>query len=499
MRFVVELHAYFGLKIEYTDGGAVGSTRMKRRSFLKGGLALGACTFPTIIPARVLGQEVPSKKIQVGIIGCGRIANSMDIHGVWHNRDLARIVALSDCDAKRLNATRLSVAQRFGSQVDDIKVYADYRALLADPTVDAVMLCTPEHWHAQQCVEAAFAGKDVYVQKPLAMSIYESHTIAAAMEGQKRVFHIGTQQRSEGVGTFGKQFRQAAEFVRSGRLGRLQRIEIGLPSDPPESKKAPLAQPVPSTLNYDRWLGATPAEVYSELRTHPQGKDDQVNYGRPGWMVIQNYSMGMIANWGAHHIDIAQWAMGVEAVPVAIEGHAEYPPRRLWDAHGRLDVSLRYSNGALMHIANEDTYPNGVRFIGENGWIFCSRGSAKATIADPGVGGKHGRWRPLEYSHADLVAGEPEVVLARNAFNHHRAWFEGILARKTTMISPHEACSSSVACVLAYNAMCLGRPLRWNAAKGRYRGDREANAMLARPERAPYGLQRTIKHHGWKV
>ena len=257
---------------------------MKRRSFLKGGLALGACTFPTIIPARDLGQEVPSKKIQVGIIGCGRIANSMDIHGVWHNRDLARIVALSDCDAKRLNATRLSVAQRFGSQVDDIKVYADY-AFTPDP---------------QRCRHALYPNigiaavlkpplrKDVYV-KSLCDSIYES-TPSRPMEGQKRVFHIALNNVRK-ARTFGKKFRQAAEFVRSGRLGRLQRIEIGLPSDPPESKKAPLAQPVPSTLNYDRWLGATPAEVYSELRTHPQGKDDQVNYGRPGWMVIQNYSM----------------------------------------------------------------------------------------------------------------------------------------------------------------------------------------------------------------
>lgn len=473
----------------------MGRNGFSRRGFLAAGVAWG---FPAIIPSRVLGSQAPSKKIQVGVIGCGRIAGGMDIPGLWHNQDLAVPVALADCDIKRLNTTRAKTAQLYDGDLPDLKLYQDYRALLADKTVDAVMICTPDFWHAQQCVEAAFAGKDVYVQKPLAMSVFESRTIVDVMRRTGRVFHIGTQQRSEGKSTFGPQFRKAAEYVRNGRLGRVRRVEIGLPQEPEEPADWPLVQPVPDTLDYDQWLGYTPAELYSELRTHPQGKGAEADFGRPGWMTLRAYSMGMIANWGAHHIDIAHWGLDLEETgPIRIRGRAEFPKRRLWDVHGSLDMRLTYANGTELHIADNSVYPNGVRFVGEKGWIFCGRGSVKTLSNDPGAGGKHGRWRPLEASTKALIEGEVERPLPRNPGNHHRVWLECIRTRQPAPILPESAHRTTTACILAFTAMNLKRGLKWDPVAERFVGDDEANATLARPERAPYGVRNALRRAGW--
>ncbi len=480
----------------------MGRNKVSRRCFLKTGAALGALAFPTLIPSRVLGRQSPSKKIQVGVIGCGRIANAMDIPGVWNNQDLATIVAMADCDLKRVRASKEKTHQLFEGDLPDIKLYQDYRALLADASVDAVMICSPDFWHAQQCVEAALAGKDVYVQKPLAMTIFESRCIVDVMKKTGRVFHIGTQQRSEGKSTFGPQFRKAAEYVRNGRLGRIRTIEVGLPQEPKEPADWPLFQSVPDTFDYDQWLGYTPVEFYSELRTHPQGKDTGANFGRPGWMTMREYSMGMIANWGAHHIDIAQWALDTESTgPVKIEGHAEFPKRRLWDVHGSLDMKLTYANGTVLHIADDTLFPNGVRFVGDKGWIFCGRGSVKAVLNDPGAGGKHGYWRPLEASSKALIEGEVPLKLASNPQNHHRIWLDSIKTRRPTNVLPETAHRTTSACILAYTAMNLKRSLTWDPAAERFTGEGAdaANATLSRSERAPYGVRTALKRAGWNI
>lgn len=471
-----------------------------RRGFLRSGWAAGmALGFPAVLPAHALGQQAPSKRINVGVIGCGRIANGMDIPGLWQNQDLATLTALSDCDAKRMRATQKKSAELFGKGFPVPRLYQDYRELLADASVDAVMICTPDFWHAQPCVEAALAGKDVYVQKPLAMTVSESRSIVDVFKATGRVFHIGTQQRSEGKSSFGPQFRKAAEYVFNGRLGKIRTVEIGLPRDPDEPKDSPLEQPVPGTLNYGLWQGCAPQAPFSELRTHPQGKGEEADFGRPGWMAIQAYSMGMIANWGAHHIDIAQWALGMEGSgPVKIRGKAEFPKRRLWDAHGKLDVKLEYANGTVLHVADESVYANGVRFVGEKGWIFCGRGSVKTLSDDPGCG-RQGYWRPLEASAVELISGEVERPLPRNPQNHHRVWLESIRTRQPTNVTPEAAHRSTTACILAYTAMNLKRPLTWDPAAERFVNDDAANATLSRPERAPYGVRSALRRAGLKT
>jgi predicted dehydrogenase len=215
---------------------------------------------------------------------------------------------------------------------------------------------------------------------------------------------------------------------------------------------------------------------------------------------MQQYSMGMIANWGAHHIDIAQWGLGMEDTgPVKIRGRADFPKRRLWTAHGKLDVKMEYANGAVLHVADESVYPNGVRFVGEKGWIFCGRGSVKTMSNDPGAGGKHGRWRPLEASDKALIDGEVEKRLARNASNHHRVWLESIRTRQPPNTLPEHAHRTTSTCILAYTAMNLKRPLTWDPAAERFVNDDAANATLSRPERAPYGVRNALKRAGWET
>ncbi|MDR2849580.1 MAG: Gfo/Idh/MocA family oxidoreductase [Verrucomicrobiota bacterium] len=475
------------------------SIEFSRRGFLKAGMATGTLAFPSVM-AGCAQFGRPSGKIQVGVIGCGRIAVSMDIPGVWQNQDLATVVALADCDRKRLNATARKTDTLFEGRLPALALAQDYRELLARKDVDAVMVCTPDFWHAQLCVEAALAGKDVYCQKPLAMSVAEGRAIVDVMKRTGRVFHIGSQQRSEGSSTFGPQFRKAVEYVRDGRIGRVLRVEIGLPADPPEPS-LPLSQPVPATFDYDLWLGSAPQADYSELRTHPQGAGDGPDLvGRPGWMTIQDYDLGMIANWGAHHIDVAQWGLGMEHTgPVKISGSADFPKRKLWNTHGSLDVTLEYATGTVLSVRDTSVYPNGVRFLGENGWIFCSRGSQKAVSSDPGAGGKHGYWRPLEASAASLIEGEVAHPVVRNPANHHRVWFESIKSRRPTNITPEAAHRTTTACILAYTAMNLKRPLAWDPAAERFINDDAANATLARPERAPYGVRRALDRAGVKL
>ena len=476
-----------------------------RRAFLsQSGIAGAALAFPAIIPARVLGKEAPSKKIQVGVIGCGRIAK-YDLTGISRNQDLAVLYGISDCDLYRMDDFEAD-AKRFmkAHNLPTIKKHQNYHDLLADPGIDAVMICTPDHTHAELCIESALAGKDVFMQKPMASSLEEGRLIVKVFEKTGRIFHLGSQQRSEGPNSCGPQFRRAVEYVRDGRIGKILRIEVGLPNDPVESKNAPLKQDVPANFDYNTWLGPTPEAQYCELRTHWQGrKGRKVNYGRPGWLTIQAYSLGMITGWGSHHLDIAQWGLGMETSgPVAAEGTAQFPKRRLWDVHGKLDVRLTYANGTVLHVAGTDRYPCGVRFVGEKGWIFCSRGSVKTTSSDPDSGSRS-RWSSLDASDKKLITGEVSASVreqvVRNPLEHHRVWLNSIHSRKPTNITPEIAHRSTSACILSHIAYTLKRPLKWDPVRERFLNDDEANRMLSHEERAPFGARNALKRAGWKI
>ena len=451
-------------------------TRISKRNFLKAGLATAlAAGFPAIVPSTVFGQYAPSKRINIGAIGAGRISRGHDMPEVL-KYDRARIVAVCDLDAHRLEEGKSFVNDFYGKKTgkpyDGVKTYANYHDLLADPDIDAVIVSTPDHWHAIIGIHAVQAGKDVYLQKPAALTIAEGRALSNAVQASGRILQIGSQQR-----TNMPQFRQAAEWARNGRIGDIQRVEIGLPGDPAGGDPTPM--PIPEGLNYDMWLGSTPYMPYTLDRVHPR-----IGYDRPGWLRLRQFGAGMITGWGSHHVDSAHWGMDTEHTgPVEVWlDHVEYPKAGLWDVHGAFRTEALYANGVRMSISGD--YPNGIKYIGTKGWLFVSRGDVVATASDPkGLPAKK-----LDASDPKIltsVIGKDEIHLYK-ADEQHGNWLDCIISREQP-ISPaelgHRACST---CLIHDIAMKLNRKLHWDPVHERFQNDDEANALLSRPMRAPY-------------
>lgn len=455
---------------------------LTRREFARASLAgAGLLALPNIIPSRLLGAEAPSKRIRLGQIGCGRIAQGHDMPSVL-NAGPAVYVAVCDVDTNRATDAR-ALIEKFhrenNTPAPRIESYGDYRELLARSDLDGVVISTPDHWHAELALAAVFAGKDVYLQKPMTMTHAEGIILRRALEKTGRIFQLGSQQRCNHA-----QFRKACEFVRSGRVGRLRRVEIGLPIDPTAPDDPP--QAVPASLDYDRWLGCTPAEPYTEQRVHPK-----TGYDRPGWLRHDAYCLGMIAGWGAHHYDILHWALDCElGGPTRIEAKAEFPKNKIWNVHGAYHVELDYPN--QVRVVVSDKFPNGLKFIGDDGWIFCSRNSEPTT--DPAV--KRGRLRPLDASDDRMIEAKNVKVELPRASEHHLNWLECMQSRRQPLVPAPIAHRANAACIVSWIAMKLGRPLTWDVKAEKFTGDAEANAMLARPERAPYGVTALARKHG---
>ena len=448
---------------------------LSRRSILKRSLgAVAAAGFPTIVPSTVFGQAAPSNRINVGAIGVGRISRGHDLTAI-RKYPTARIVAVCDLDANRLTLGKKLVDGWYtegGNTYDGTKTYSDYKELLANKGIDAVVISTPDHQHAVLAVDAVRAGKDVYLQKPASLTIAEGRHMADAVKASGRIFQIGSQQRSW------KQFHRACELVRNGRIGDVVHVEVGLPGDP-AGPDAP-EMPVPPNFNYDAWLGTTPAVYYTEMRVHPQK-----GFDRPGWLRCEQFGAGMITGWGAHHIDTAHWGMNTELTgPVEIWGSAEFPTHGLWNVHGKFLTHAIYANGVTMDVSGD--FPNGIKFIGTKGWIFVCR-DQQTTPTDPG--GSKGPV-PLEASDPrilDSVIGPNEIHLATSP-EHHANWLDCVRSRQQPLAPAeiaHRACST---CLLHWIAMKTNRRLHWDPVKERFRDDDQANAMLSRPQRAPYGF-----------
>jgi len=448
---------------------------LKRREFLKGGLVT-ALAAPVFIPARIL-KSSPNDKINIGQIGCGRIARSHDLPDTMAF-DQARVVAASDVDLKRVRECKQFIEQFYQKQKGtkdylQVKTYQDYREMLQDPAIDAVIISTPDHWHAQPAMEAAMAGKDIYLQKPNSLTVREGRQMSDTVHKTGRILQIGSQQRSWA------QFRIACELVRNGRLGNLHTIKIGLPGDPAGEEEPEM--PVPENLDYEMWLGSTPYVYYTEKRVHPRN-----DYSRPGWLRCEQFGAGMITGWGAHHLDTAHWGMGTEYTgPVEVEATAEFPQEGLWDVHGDFHVEAKYANGVTMHVSGE--YPNGVRFEGDEGWIFVTRGDYAVTASDPVSAEKNSE--ALSASDPGLLqplTGQDRIRLHVST-DQHGDWLESIKTRKPPAAPAEVGHRSCTACLISHIAMKLPRKLHWDPLKERFLNDDEANAMLSRPQRFPWG------------
>ena len=450
-----------------------------RRHFLQA--SAGVAGFPAIVPSTVFGKSAPSNLIQVAQIGCGRIARQSEFPGVLRHSDLARFVAVCDLDTLRLGDAKQLIeqdyAKKFGSSgYAKVKTYGDYREMIQDKSIDAVTISTPDHWHAQQVIEAALAGKDIYIQKPASLTIVEGRQMADAIKRTGRILQLGSQQRSE------IQFRLACEYVRNGRIGKIKEILIGLPVDPSGDEEPEM--PVPPNLNYEMWLGSTPLVYYTEKRVHPQSPDLSVRYDRPGWLRCEQFGAGMITGWGSHHIDIAHWAMGTElSGPIEVEAIAQFPKKGLWDVHGPYHIRAAYANGATMYISEK--YPNGIKFIGEDGWIWVTRGnyvprrSPALDASDPRI-----LTSPIKDGEVHLHASPQN--------DHHLDWLTSIRTRKDPVAPAEVGHRSCTACLISQMAMKAGRSLRWDPQKERFLNDDAANALLSRPQRAPYGTSRVL-------
>jgi myo-inositol 2-dehydrogenase / D-chiro-inositol 1-dehydrogenase len=464
-----------------------------RRQFLRNSATATAAAvvtgFPTIVPSTVFGQSAPSNLLQIAQLGCGRIARSHDIPDTIRHTGAARYVAVCDLDTVRLEDGKQFVegwyAKKLGSEkAVGVKTYRDYRQMLDDKSIDGVVISTPDHWHAQPAIEAALAGKDIYLQKPTSLTIEEGRQMTDVVKRTGRILQLGSQQRSD------LHFRLACELVRNGRLGALKEIYVGLPIDPSGDEEPPM--PVPANLDYEMWLGSTPEVYYTEKRVHPQSPDMRIRYDRPGWLRCEQFGAGMITGWGVHHIDIAHWAMGVEeSGPVAITGDAHYPKSGLWDVHGTYHVRATYSNGVTMYIS--DKYDNGLRFIGEDGWLWVTRG--RYTLGDPKPGAP--RSKALDASDLKMLrAGVKDNELRLHASpknDHHLDWLESMKSRKPPAAPAEVGHRSCSACLIAHAAMKLGRELKWDPAAERFINDDEANATLSRPQRAPYGTHAALR------
>jgi myo-inositol 2-dehydrogenase/D-chiro-inositol 1-dehydrogenase len=450
---------------------------MQRRNFMKTtALATAALGFPTIVPASVFGKNAPSNRITIGQIGCGRIAREHDLPGTWRH-EVAQFVAVSDVDSKRMADGKQLVenyyTKKMGKPYVDVKQYGDYREMLLDKSIDAVVISTPDHWHSQPAMEAALAGKHIYVQKPTSLTIKEGRQLVNVVNKTGVVLQLGTQQRSS------EQFRIAAELVRNGRIGKLHTVRIGLPGDPSGPEAPPM--PVPSNLNFDMWLGSTPEVPYTEIGVHPQN-----DYSRPGWLRHENYGAGMITGWGQHHFDSAAWGMDTELTgPRYIEAVAEFPRSGLWNVHGDFMVKAEYDNGILM--LTSGGYPNGIRYEGTEGWIWVSRGNYVASSSDPVAQGNNAK--ALDASDPKILKSviEPGEIHLIKSDEHHGNWL-GAIQGKNELLSPveigHRACS---VCLVSHVAMKLGRKLEWDPAKEEFVSDKEANQYLSRPQRKPWG------------
>jgi predicted dehydrogenase len=427
--------------------------RLNRRQFM-GSLAVAGAGFPSIVPSSVLGSDrgtAPGDRIGLGFIGMGK-QGAFLLRSFMREAD-AQVLAVCDVDSiKREHARKLAeefYADRAGSgQHRGITAFHDFRELLQRPGIDAVVIATPDHWHAIPAIEAAKAGKDIYCEKPLANSIGESRGMAEAARRYGRVFQTGSMQRSD------ERFRFACELVRNGYIGRIKKVTVNVGGPPTEAHALP-AEPLPDHLDWDFWVGPAPWRPYTPVLAPPM---EETGWAR--WRYYWDFGGGGMTDWGAHHFDIAQWGLGMDAGgPVEI-----LPPD---DKEVRV-LTYRYSNGVVM---TREGGVNGILFSGSEGEVEVNRGYLKT--------------RPEKLASGRL---RPDDTHLYRSGNHLTDWLKCIRTRSKPICDVEIGCRSVTVCHLGNIAYILERPLRWDPATERFQDDEAANRLIGRPYRSPWRL-----------
>lgn len=461
-----------------------------RRSFLKTSILAGGGLFiaPAII-TRSHGAVSANGRINFVQIGCGRMG-AEDMEATMAHA-LGRVVGVCDVDSKRAKAAQDKAVKYYqgkGEANVDVKTYADYREVLARPEVDAVIVSTPDHWHGLMAIQAALAGKHLYVQKPLTYDIAEALALRTAVRSKKVILQTGSQQRSEKPY---EAFRAASEAVRNGRIGKVHTVKVGIGIDRPRGR-GPAPQPVPENLNFERWLGPAPEQAYMEDRVHPQN-----GYGRPGWITTEDFGLGMITNWGAHHIDIMQWALGAElGGPSTIDARAEFMKDDVFTVHRTYHAELMFPNEVKVILDN--SFENGIHFEGTEGWVFCKRGAVRVTASDPNAAEPEDPRGALRASNPKILSPlGSDAKRWQPSANHYLNWLESIAANRDPIAPVDQGARSLATCAATWIGMKLGRKLTWDTAKEAFVNDEQANAMrLRKPRKAEYDFRVAMKKAG---
>ena len=445
-------------------------TASSRRQFVK--VAAASVVAPFILPSRVWSAETaPSERLTLGFIGVGKM-NSGHI-GNFLGRKEVQIVAVCDVDTNRRENAKKTVEERYGKDKDagfkGCEAYADFRKLLERKDIDAVVIATPDHWHAFIAIAALNAGKDVYCEKPLTHNIHEALTLIDSVRSNKRILQTGSQQRSS------KEFRVAAELVRNGIIGKIQRVEtaFGAPAKPNANPE----EPMEPGLDWDMWCGPAPLVPYSSILS-PRG----VHNHFPAWRNTREFGGGMITDWGAHHIDIAQWGLGEdEHGPVEIIAPENY-------ANVNDGAKLLYASGIpLLHNGKG----RGVSFFGENGEVHVNRGKFEFIVGGKSI---HKFWDKEADKGTSL---DREVILTEreyladakvklyNSKNHHEDWLNSIKTREKPICDVAIGASTAISCHLMSQAYYHGGSMKWNPEKHEYVSGGDA-AWLTREYRADW-------------
>jgi len=428
------------------------AVRFSRRSFVKAAAAAG-CLGPLILSGSRLarGASGPNGRINLGFIGVGTMGRGHV--GRFLGMADVQVVAISDVVAERANASKEQVEQKYAEATKSgafkgCSTYNDFRELLARKDIDAVVIATPDHWHAVGCVAAAQAKKDIYCEKPLTHRIAQGRKIVEAVRANNIVFQTGSQQRSE----FGGKFRTAVEYVRNGRIGKVKTVRIGV-GGPPIACDLP-TQSVPEGTDWNLWLGPAAERGYHE-ELCPKG----VHKHFPAWRRYKEFGGGAIADMGAHHFDIAQWALGMdESGPVEI-----IPPAD----QAETGLKFVYASGVEMFHGG----PSDCTFEGTDGTINVGRSQLEST--------------PAKILEEPLTDKDFRVYPSSD---HARNWIECIASRKDPICTAEIGARSAAICHLGAIGYELRRQLKWDPAKEQFVGDDEANKLLDYQMREPWKL-----------
>ncbi len=462
------------------------SSKITRRHFIA--LTGMAAAAPTIIPASALGRggaTAPSNRITMGVVGWG-MQGPGNTRAFLGNTD-CQVVATCNIDKKHLQASLDTINGHYKNQ--DCKSYHDYREMMACKDIDSVMLAVPDHWHALVAVEAAKNRKDIYGEKPLARTIVEQQAIVKAVKKLDLIWQTGSWQRSE------KNFHYGAEIVRNGLIGKIKRVEVGLPAGhtdfagtgkPLVAKLAKAGNPTdlskllpgspgwdlavsepPPQLDYETWIGPSKMEPYIEARGHMN------------WRWNYNTGGGQLLDWIGHHGDIAHWGLGNDDTigPMEIEGQGEFPAANaLWNTCTKYRITAKYPNDIEVIIAGgHDDIKSGTKWIGTDGWVWVNRGNAFDSSNSAWV---ESRVLPENQRKAKLYESE----------NHWRNFLDCVKSRKPAIAPVEVAHHSAIPGHLGLIAMLVGKKIKWDAKKEVIVGDAEASKLLHRPFRAPWKL-----------